>query len=82
MLATVASMTSANRLKKHVAQYGIMSHIIQTPASLAKEGCGYSLRFDDAYKDSVSRSADDLNIKIKGFFYETQSGTNIIYNKI
>ncbi len=82
MLATVASITSANRLKKHAAQYGVESRIIQTPASLAKEGCGYSLRFDDAYKDTVSSAADDLNIKVRAFFYETPSGANIIYNKI
>lgn len=82
MLATVASITSANRLRKLTAQHGVVCHIIQTPASLAKEGCGYSLRFDDSYIDTVSSAADDLNIKIRAFFKETPSGTDVIYSRI
>ena len=82
MLATVASMTSANRLKKYVSQYGVVCHIIQTPVSLAKEGCGYSLRFEDSHRETIASAADDLNIKIRAFFTEIHSGKNVIYNKV
>jgi len=70
MLATVASVTSANRIKRRAADYGISVSVIQTPQLLTKEGCGYSLRFEDYAQSTVSRAARDLNIKIRAFFTE------------
>lgn len=70
MIATIASVTSANRLKKCAMEYGINSSIIQTPHILTKEGCGYSVRFDEIYISEIKSCADALNIKIRGFFKE------------
>lgn len=70
MLATVPSRTSASRLKKSLAAAGIKSNIIQTPSVLTKEGCGYSLRFDDAYLPQVRHAAAELRINIRAFFAE------------
>ncbi len=70
MLATVASITSANRLRRRLSESGIDARVVQTPASLAREGCGYSLRFDDSYKTLAQSAAADLKIKIRAFFYE------------
>lgn len=81
MLATVASVSSADRLKRHLGvKYSVSSRIIQTPSSLAKEGCGYSLRFDDSHKSVVARSASALKINIRAFYLEEQtpSGTKYI----
>ena len=44
MLATVASSTSANRIKRSLMASGINTIVVQTPAPLTKEGCGYSIR--------------------------------------
>ena len=70
MLATVPSQTSAARLKKSLAAAGIKSNITQTPSVLTKEGCGYSLRFDDRYRSAVEESAAELRITVRAFYME------------
>ena len=74
MLATVPSRTSASRLKKSLAAAGIKSNIIQTPSVLTREGCGYSLRFEDKYRPQVQVSASELRINIRAFFAEENGG--------
>lgn len=74
MLATVPSQTSAARLKKRLAEAGIKSNITQTPAILTKEGCGYSLRFDEKYRPFAEKAAKELRITIRAFFAETDGG--------
>ena len=81
MLATVASVTSANRLKKCVSEKGISSSVAQTPHILTKEGCGYSLRFDDRYLNEIESCARTLNIKIRGYFKEDNANGKINYIK-
>ncbi len=81
MLATVASVNSASRLKQHLfSKYNVTVRIIQTPSLLTKEGCGYSLRFDPKFKNRVALSAKELNINIRSFFREekTENGTKYI----
>lgn len=82
MLATVASITSANRIKKRAAQFGVNASVLQTPSVLAKEGCGYSLRFDANHKNYIAASAAELDIKIRAFFEESGSGTEKKYQKV
>lgn len=82
MLATVASVTSANRIKRRVGEMGITSSVIQTPQSLAKDGCGYSLRFEDASQKIISTAAMQLGIKIRAFYTETLIDGKKIYSKI
>lgn len=74
MLATVPSHTSAARLKKSLADSGIKSNITQTPSVLTKEGCGYSLRFEDKYRPQVELSAKELKITVRAFFVEKDGG--------
>ena len=81
MLATVASITSANRLKRCGEEYGFHSSVIQTPHSLAKEGCGYSVRFDDSNKNDFKNCAYTLNIKIRAFYRESEKNGKSIYFK-
>lgn len=82
MLATVASVTSANRIKRRAAERGISVSVIQTPQILTKEGCGYSLRFEDYAKSTVSAAAKDLNIKIRAYFSEDIVDGEKRYNKL
>ena len=74
MLATVPSQTSASRLKKSLAADGIKSNITQTPSALTKEGCGYSLRSDGAYRGEVERAARELRITVRAYFDEADGG--------
>lgn len=82
MLATVASLTSANRIKRRTAEFGINSSVIQTPQALAKEGCGYSLRFDDSAEKYIFSAASDLGIKIRAFYREEIIDGKKHYSKI
>ena len=70
MLATVASSTSANRIKRSLNYMDIYSSVIQTPHILTKEGCGYSLRFDDIHIEKVKRTAEELGINLRAFYAE------------
>ena len=70
MLATVASSTSANRIKRRLNEFGIHSSVIQTPHSITKDGCGYSLRFDDTAKNIVEKTSHELQIKIRAYYLE------------
>lgn len=72
MFATVASMTAANRIKRCAAERGIGAAVIQTPLALTKEGCGYSVRFDDSGRKIIAYCARELNIKVRAFFSETE----------
>lgn len=82
MLATVASVTSANRIKRRAGEMGVTSSVIQTPQSLAKDGCGYSLRFDDAAEKIISAAAMQLGVRIRAFYTETVVDGKKIYSKI
>ena len=82
MLATVASITSANRIKKKLFENGIAVFVIQTPQQLTKEGCGYSLRFEDNAQSAVSAAATYLKIKIRAFFKETVVDGEKIYTRV
>ncbi len=82
MLATVASVSSADRLKRHLgAKYSVSVRIIQTPSALAKDGCGYSIRFDEAHKSAVIHSAAALKINIRAFYREDFSSSSVRYIK-
>ncbi len=82
MLATVASVNSATRLKARLKEkYSIHSRVMQTPSSLTKEGCGYSLKFDERHKASVKRCAAELRINIRAFFREDLTENSVTYIK-
>ena len=82
MLATVASVNSANRIRQYIlSNNSISARVIQTPSSLTKEGCGYSLRFDDKHKASVAKAAKELKINIRSFFKEVNENGNTVYIK-
>ena len=70
MLATVASSTSANRIKRRLGYMDIYASVIQTPHILTREGCGYSLRFDDIHLEKVKKTAEDLGINLRAFYTE------------
>ncbi len=82
MLATMASVTSATRLKRHAYELGVYSSVIQTPQQIAKEGCGYSLRFDDSAKNIIMTAAGELGVKIRSFYYESDSEGKKTYSKV
>ena len=82
MLATVASISSANRIRQAAtADFPIRIKIIQTPVQLTKEGCGYALRFDDSDKKEVAAAAKKLKINIRSFYKEVTENGKTVYIK-
>lgn len=82
MLATVASVNSANRIKQYIfSNHSITSKVIQTPSSLTKEGCGYSVKFDDKYKSFVLQAGKNLKINIRSFYREDTQKETVVYIK-
>ena len=82
MLAPVASVTNANRIKRCVTELGISASVIQTPASLTKEGCGYSIRFNDSAQNAIASCAGSLKIKIRSYFKESESNGKKVYTLV
>ena len=82
MIATMSSMSSASRIKRKLSEFGIFSSVIQTPHILAKEGCGYSLRFDENSKSIVLSTAEELGIKIHATYTESEKNGKKEYTKI
>ena len=82
MLATLASLTSANRIKRAANELGVYVNVIQTPHILAKDGCGYSLRFEDVEKRFIENTASELGIKIRAFYVEVTESSKILYKKL
>lgn len=82
MLATVASVTSAGRIKRRVYELGINTSVIQTPQTLAKDGCGYSIRFSDSDMNIILRTANEMGIRIRAFYIESVVDGKRIYSKV
>lgn len=81
MLASVSSSTSAVRIKRKLYESGIYSSVIQTPKALTKDGCGYSLSFDEPAKSQVEKAAAELGIKIRAFYLESDNSGKKQYKK-
>lgn len=82
MLATVASLTSANRIKRRCNELGIYTSVIQTPQTLSRDGCGYSLRSDDDSKKIIENVSSELGIRIRAFYTEADVNGKRIYTRI
>ncbi len=82
MLATVASSTSANRLRRKLLEFGVTSSVIQTPHTLTKDGCGYSLRFEETAKMIVEKTATELGIKIRALYAELTEDEKRVYRRV
>lgn len=82
MLAAFASVNSAQRVRQSILKSdAVKSKIIQTPSAIAKDGCGYSLRFDDKYKSTVVHAASELKINIRAFYRESDENGKTQYIK-
>lgn len=82
MLVVLASVTTAERMKRILYTRGIKSEVVQTPKSIAVGGCGYSLRMNEEDKESAVRAAKDMGVRIKGFYREEFAGNAPKYTEI
>lgn len=70
MLVALSSLTSAQRLKKLLAEKGIRSEIVQTPKQHSDGGCSYSLKVADSHYKEVVALASGLYISVKKIYKE------------
>lgn len=81
MLIVLSSATSAERMKKLLAEKKISAEVVQTPKSISEGGCGYSVRVNDRYKDEALTAAKSLKIAVKSVYDELGGKKDLSYRR-
>ena len=68
LLITFSSATTATRIKNELTKIGFTAKVVQTPKTLTKNGCSYSVRTTENALPSAETAAGKLGVKIKNFF--------------
>ena len=79
MLVTLASSTTAMRIKRYLEKEGISARVVQTPKALSRGGCGYSLLVPESAKETVLNGAAMLTVRVRGMYREEYRGTSKQY---
>lgn len=66
MLIQLQSMSEAVRLGRTLGKKGIRAEIRQTPASMRRGGCGYSLRIPEEALSAAEMTAQRMGLHILG----------------
>lgn len=66
MLIQLQSMSEAVRLGRTLGKQGIRAGVVQTPASMRRGGCGYSLRIPSAVLAKAEKTAQEMGLHILG----------------
>lgn len=81
LLITVGSVTTANRINRILS--GVMwTRIIHTPIKISGGGCSYSIVTKGENLEQVKRIISANNLKVKGFFIETESKGEKVYHAL
>ncbi|NLM49778.1 MAG: DUF3343 domain-containing protein [Clostridiaceae bacterium] len=81
MIAIFSSLTTVNRIKRYFQSHGEVVTILQTPKELSKGGCTYSIRLQERQLRLLRQAAEELGVKIKGIYRETQQGGKRVYER-
>ena len=68
LLITFSSATTATRVKKELVQKGFSAKVIQTPKTLSKSGCSYSVKTVPDALSAAEEATHRLGVKIKNVF--------------
>lgn len=68
LLITFSSATTATRVKKELVANRFPAQVVQTPKSLSKNGCSYSVKTSLDALNLAEKSAEKLGVKIKNIF--------------
>ncbi len=66
MLIQVQSMTDAVRMKRHLGKKGIRAEVVQSPSSVPRAGCSFSVRVPAASSALAENVAKEAGIRILG----------------
>lgn len=61
---------------------GYVFEVVSTPCAIAKDGCGYCLKFPCEYGSMVSNEAEALGFKIRAMYRIIPSITKNTYERI
>lgn len=83
MLAVIGSVTTASRFARLIQkELSADATVVQTPASIKKGGCSYSVRLGEEYADKVIKLASDYGINVRKYYSETVSEGKRVYRVI
>ncbi|MFA7637426.1 MAG: DUF3343 domain-containing protein [Monoglobales bacterium] len=68
LLITFSSATTATRIKNELIKNKYPAKVVQTPKSLTKNGCSYSVRTTAQAVPAAERAAENLGVRIKNIF--------------
>ncbi|MDP4092210.1 MAG: DUF3343 domain-containing protein [Bacillota bacterium] len=81
-LAVLISGNFAFRLCRIFESKGLIFEVVATPCQISKGGCGYCLKFPEAYKDSVIREGLANNIRVLEIYRIIPGTTHNRYERI
>lgn len=67
-IATFISGNYAFNLCRALERKGYVFEVVSTPCHIAKNGCGYSLKFPIEYKELVINLGEELKMPVKEVF--------------
>lgn len=68
LLITFSSATTATRIKNELTKSKFSAKVVQTPKSLTKNGCSYSVKTTENALTEAEKAADKLGVRIKKVF--------------
>ena len=78
LLVVFSSATTATRVKNELARNKISAKVVQTPKSLSKSGCSYSVKVPESALLAAENASAALGVKIKNVFRENGNDYEII----
>lgn len=81
-IAIVDSGNYAFKLVSRLEKKGYVFEVVSTPCQIAKNGCGYSIKFPFEYRDVILGEAIETGIAIREIFRVIPGVTKNIYEKI
>lgn len=68
LLITFSSATTATRVKNELVRKKFSAQVVQTPKSLSKSGCSYSVKTSEQALAVAEETAGNLGVKIKNVY--------------
>lgn len=81
-IAILYSGNFAFSLCRYLEQKGYVFEVISTPCQIAKDGCGYCLKFPELYMDVVTKTAAENRIAIREIYRIVPMFSKNKYEKI
>lgn len=76
-LLVCRSLTYARRIAQVLGRHGIVCDVIRTPRSIARDGCGYSVKFGADKLKSVIGILKDEGVTAPEIYRRNEDGTVI-----